>query len=180
MRRHCRRCRAGAPRGSRHNSACQPRRVFALARGTTRVALDRMRCPGPLAPAPWPVAAPRLAPAVAPGLTLLLQGLDLHLDIARGGSRALASSPRAPRRFDALLCQRRRGVARTSIPRVFLLQVQGGGLALWPHEKPGPRDDVPLKSWRSSSPNAMRCWSWRHAYLPPGWAHEGKRSVAIA
>jgi 50S ribosomal protein L16 3-hydroxylase len=72
--------RAGAVRPGRRSEDVESRLV---------------RAPGRrLARAPRPAAAARAAAAVAPGWTLLVQGLDLHVPAARAMLAPSASCPR--------------------------------------------------------------------------------------
>jgi 50S ribosomal protein L16 3-hydroxylase len=124
-----------------------------------------------------PFARRALPPAARPGWTLLLQGLDLHVQAAHQLLARFRFVPDA--RLDDLMLSWASdggGVGpHIDSYDVFLLQVQGRrrwriGRA---HDA-AVRDDVPLKMLRGFESEAE--WLLEPGdmlYLPPGWAHDG-------
>jgi 50S ribosomal protein L16 3-hydroxylase len=120
----------------------------------------------------------RSLPALAqPGWTLLVQGLDLHVDAAHELLSRFRFVP-AARLDDLMLSYASDGGGvgpHIDSYDVFLLQVQGRRRwRIGRVRHPTLRDDVPLKMLASFAieqeavldPGDM-------LYLPPGWAHEG-------
>jgi 50S ribosomal protein L16 3-hydroxylase len=120
----------------------------------------------------------RALPALSrPAWTLLVQGLDLHLDAAHEWLARFRFIPGA--RLDDLMLSYASdggGVGpHIDSYDVFLLQVQGRRRWRYGRTKdPALRDDVPLKMLAHFEPE---CDAVLEAgdmlYLPPGWAHEG-------
>lgn len=134
-------------------------------------------------PAGWrlrhgPFGRRQLPPRRRPGWTLLVQGLDRHLDAARGLLDRFDFLPAA--RLDDLMvswASEGGGVGpHVDSYDVFLLQLEGH--RRWQIAPPGQADLVPglpLKILQRFEPVS----SWRLGpgdmlYLPPGWAHEGR------
>ena len=124
-----------------------------------------------------PFARRALPPASRPGWTLLLQGLDLHVQAAHELLARFRFVPDA--RLDDLMLSWASdgggvGPHRDSYD-VFLLQVQGRRRwRIGRAREPALRDDVPLKMLRGFEPEAD--WLLEPGdmlYLPPGWAHDG-------
>ena len=120
----------------------------------------------------------RALPALAqPGWTLLVQGVDLHLDAAHELLARFAFIP-AARLDDLMLSYASEGGGvgpHVDSYDVFLLQVQGrrrwriGRL-----RDARLRDEVPLKMLAHFAPEQE--WLLEPGdmlYLPPGWAHDG-------
>lgn len=120
----------------------------------------------------------RALPALAlPGWTLLVQGLDLHVDAAHELLALFAFIP-AARLDDLMLSYASDGGGvgpHVDSYDVFLLQVQGR--RRWRIARPRDerlREDVPLKMLADFA--AEQEWLLEPGdmlYLPPGWAHEG-------
>ncbi len=124
-----------------------------------------------------PVPRRSLPPLSRPGWTLLVQGLDLHVEAAQALLARFRFVPDA--RLDDLMvsyASDRGGVGpHTDAYDVFLLQVTGrrrwriGRCA-----RPQWRDDVPLKMLKSF--DVEHDWVLEPGdmlYLPPLWAHDG-------
>lgn len=124
-----------------------------------------------------PLPRRALPPLARPGWTLLVQGLDLHLDAAHALLSRFRFVPDA--RLDDLMVSYASdggGVGpHMDSYDVFLLQVSGrrrwriGRCA-----RPRLREDVPLKMLAGFVPE--QAWTLAPGdmlYLPPGWAHEG-------
>ncbi len=126
-----------------------------------------------------PLPRRALPPLAQPGWTLLVQGLDLHVDAAHDLLSRFRFVP-AARLDDLMLSYASDGGGvgpHIDSYDVFLLQVQGrrrwrigrapsGALSL--------RDDVPLKMLARFEP--AQEWLLEPGdmlYLPPGWAHDG-------
>jgi len=112
-----------------------------------------------------------------PGWTLLVQGLDLHVDAAHELMARFRFVP-AARLDDVMLsyASDRGGVGpHTDSYDVFLLQVQGR--RRWRFGRAGTaalRDDVPLKmlvGFTAEQDCVLEPGDM--LYLPPGWAHDG-------
>ena len=124
-----------------------------------------------------PVPRRSLPPLSRPGWTLLVQGLDLHLDAAHELLARFRFVPEA--RLDDLMLSYASdggGVGpHTDSYDVFLLQVQGRRRwRIAPARHPVWRDDVPLKMLARFT--AEQDWLLEPGdmlYLPPGWAHDG-------
>ena len=124
-----------------------------------------------------PVPRRALPPLAQPGWTLLVQGLDLHVDAAHELLSQFRFVPAA--RLDDLMlsyASAEGGVGpHTDSYDVFLLQVQGQ--RRWRVGSAGParlRDDVPLKMLADFTPeHDWLLGPGDMLYLPPGWAHEG-------
>jgi 50S ribosomal protein L16 3-hydroxylase len=124
-----------------------------------------------------PFARRALPSPARAGWTLLVQGLDLHVEAAHELLARFRFVPDA--RLDDLMLSWASdggGVGpHVDSYDVFLLQVQG--VRRWRIGRVRDatlRDDVPLAMLRGFAPEA----EWRLAagdllYLPPGWAHEG-------
>lgn len=124
-----------------------------------------------------PVPRRALPPLARPGWSLLVQGLDLHVDAAQSLLSRFRFVPDA--RLDDLMVSYASdagGVGpHTDAYDVFLLQVSGrrrwriGRCA-----RPQWRDDVPLKMLQAF--NVEHDWVLEPGdmlYLPPHWAHDG-------
>ena len=125
-----------------------------------------------------PLSRRALPPLAQPGWTLLVQGLDLHVDAAHELMSRFRFVP-AARLDDLMLSYASDGGGvgpHIDSYDVFLLQVQGrrrwrfaraaGDAAL--------RDDVPLKMLANFSPQHDAVLDpGDMLYLPPGWAHDG-------
>ena len=126
---------------------------------------------------PGPLPRRALPPLSRPCWTLLLQGLDLHLDAAHEMLRRFRFVPDA--RLDDLMLSYASdggGVGpHIDSYDVFLLQVAGRRRwRIGRCERPEWRDDVPLKMLRRF--DVEQDWVLERGdmlYLPPGWAHEG-------
>lgn len=118
-----------------------------------------------------------LPPLAQPGWTLLVQGLDLHLDDARALLDPFRFLPEA--RFDDLMVSWASdggGVGpHVDAYDVFLLQV--AGRRRWRVAKPADNafvEGLPLRILQHFEP----CFDWvlepgDMLYLPPRWAHDG-------
>jgi 50S ribosomal protein L16 3-hydroxylase len=124
-----------------------------------------------------PLPRRALPPLARPGWTLLVQGLDLHVDAAQALLSHFRFVP-AARLDDLMLSYASEGGGvgpHVDSYDVFLLQVRGRrqwGVARTKHHI--LRDDVPLKMLAHFEPE--REWLLEPGdmlYLPPGWAHEG-------
>ncbi len=124
-----------------------------------------------------PLPRRALPPIARPGWTLLVQGLDLHVEAAHALLARFDFIPQA--RLDDLMlsyASDRGGVGpHTDSYDVFLIQVSGrrrwryGRLA-----QPQWRDDVPLKMLATMTVEHDAVLEPGDLlYLPPGWAHEG-------
>ncbi|MDH4061668.1 MAG: cupin domain-containing protein [Aquincola sp.] len=124
-----------------------------------------------------PLARRALPALTRPGWTLLVQGLDLHLDSAHELLSRFRFVPDA--RLDDLMvsyASDRGGVGpHVDSYDVFLLQV--AGRRRWRIDRGGDRalrDDVPLKMLaRFESKLEWVLEPGDMLYLPPGWAHDG-------
>lgn len=124
-----------------------------------------------------PVARRSLPPLARAGWTLLVQGLDLHVDAAHDLLSRFRFVPDA-RLDDVMLSYASEGGGvgpHTDSYDVFLLQVQGRRRwRIAPARRPVWRDDVPLKMLAHFEPE--QDWLLEPGdmlYLPPGWAHDG-------
>ncbi len=124
-----------------------------------------------------PVPRRALPPLSQRGWTLLVQGLDLHVDAAHDLLSRFRFVP-AARLDDLMLSYASDGGGvgpHVDSYDVFLLQVQGRRrwqVARRPQLK--VRDDVPLKMLARFTPEQE--WLLEPGdmlYLPPGWAHDG-------
>ena len=124
-----------------------------------------------------PMPRRALPPLAQPGWTLLVQGLDLHVDAAHELLSQFRFVP-AARLDDLMLSYASDGGGvgpHTDSYDVFLLQVHGQ--RRWRVGRAGTarlRDDVPLKMLTGFEPE--RDWLLGPGdmlYLPPGWAHDG-------
>lgn len=126
---------------------------------------------------PGPIPRRALPPLARPGWTLLVQGVDLHVDAAHrllGRFRFVADA----RLDDVMLSYASDGGGvgpHIDSYDVFLLQIEGrrrwrvGRVA-----RPRLRDDVPLKMLAGFA--ARQEWLLEPGdllYLPPGWGHDG-------
>jgi 50S ribosomal protein L16 3-hydroxylase len=124
-----------------------------------------------------PIARRRLPPLSSAGWTLLVQGVDLHVDAARRLLDRFAFLPAA--RLDDLMISYASdggGVgAHLDSYDVFLLQVRGRRRWRWGRvARPRWRDDVPLKLLAHFDPTHDEVLGPGDLlYLPPGWGHEG-------
>jgi 50S ribosomal protein L16 3-hydroxylase len=124
-----------------------------------------------------PLPRRALPPLRQPGWTLLVQGLDLHVDAAHALLSKFRFLPEA--RLDDLMVSYASdggGVGpHIDSYDVFLLQVQGQRRwRIGPCANPRWRNDVPLKML--SGFKASDEWVLAPGdmlYLPPGWAHDG-------
>lgn len=124
-----------------------------------------------------PLPRRALPPLAQAGWSLLVQGLDLHVDAAHALLRPFRFVPEA--RLDDLMvsyASEGGGVGpHIDSYDVFLLQVQGQRRwRIGPCRQPQWRTDVPLKMLAGFE----RTDEWVLApgdmlYLPPGWAHDG-------
>jgi 50S ribosomal protein L16 3-hydroxylase len=126
---------------------------------------------------PGPLPRRALPPLAQPGWSLLVQGLDLHVDAAHALLRPFRFLPEA--RLDDLMVSYASdggGVGpHVDSYDVFLLQVHGQRRwRIGPGRRPQWRSDVPLKmlagfevtdEWVLAAGDML--------YLPPGWAHDG-------
>lgn len=124
-----------------------------------------------------PVPRRSLPPLSRAGWTLLVQGLDLHVDAAHELLSRFRFVPDA-RLDDLMLSYASAGGGvgpHTDSYDVFLLQVQGRRRwRIAPAPQPVWRDDVPLKMLANFAP--AQGWLLEPGdmlYLPPGWAHDG-------
>jgi 50S ribosomal protein L16 3-hydroxylase len=124
-----------------------------------------------------PIARRRLPPLSSAGWTLLVQGVDLHVDAARRLLDRFAFLPAA--RLDDLMISYASddgGVgAHLDSYDVFLLQVRGRRRWRWGRvARPRWRDDVPLKLLAHFDPTHDEVLGPGDLlYLPPGWGHDG-------
>jgi 50S ribosomal protein L16 3-hydroxylase len=124
-----------------------------------------------------PIARRRLPALSQPGWTLLVQGVDLHVDAARRLLDRFAFLPAA--RLDDLMISYASdggGVgAHLDSYDVFLLQVYGQRRWRWGRvARPRWRDDVPLKLLAHFDPTHEELLGPGDLlYLPPGWGHDG-------
>jgi 50S ribosomal protein L16 3-hydroxylase len=126
---------------------------------------------------PGPLPRRALPPLSQPNWTLLVQGLDLHLDAAHALLSRFRFVPDA--RLDDLMVSYASdgGSVGAHIDSydVFLLQVSGR--RRWRYGRcvrPVWRDDVPLKMLsRFEASESHLLEPGDMLYLPPGWAHEG-------
>jgi 50S ribosomal protein L16 3-hydroxylase len=124
-----------------------------------------------------PVPRRAVPPFRQPGWTLLVQGLDLHVDAAHALLSRFRFLPEA-RLDDLMLSYASEGGGvgpHIDDYDVFLLQVQGRRRwRVGRCPRPQWRDDVPLKMLATFDP--QHDWvldAGDMLYLPPGWAHEG-------
>ena len=124
-----------------------------------------------------PVARRSLPPLAQAGWTLLVQGLDLHVDAAHELLSRFRFVPDA-RLDDVMLSYASDGGGvgpHTDSYDVFLLQIQGRRRwRIAPARQLVWRDDVPLKMLAHFVP--AQDWLLEPGdmlYLPPGWAHDG-------
>jgi len=124
-----------------------------------------------------PLPRRALPPVSRPGWTILLQGLDLHLDAARALLERFRFIPDA--RLDDLMLSYASdggGVGpHVDSYDVFLVQVHGRRRWRISHQRDlSLQPDVPLKLLRRFEPEDD--WvldAGDLLYLPPGWAHDG-------
>lgn len=124
-----------------------------------------------------PLSRRALPPLSRPGWTLLVQGLDLHVDAAHALLSRFRFVPDA--RLDDLMVSYASdggGVGpHVDSYDVFLLQVSGRRRwRVGRCTRPVLRDDVPLKMLARFEPE--QDWILEPGdmlYLPPGWAHDG-------
>ncbi len=124
-----------------------------------------------------PMPRRALPPLAQPGWTLLVQGLDLHVDAAHELLSQYRFVP-AARLDDLMLSYASAGGGvgpHTDSYDVFLLQVRGR--RRWRVGRAGQarlRDDVPLKMLAGFEPaHDWLLGPGDMLYLPPGWAHDG-------
>jgi 50S ribosomal protein L16 3-hydroxylase len=124
-----------------------------------------------------PLSRRSLPPLSRPNWTLLVQGLDLHLDTAHQILRAFDFIPQA-RLDDLMLSYASDGGSvgpHVDAYDVFLLQVQG--TRRWRIAEPGDVRFLPGLPLRVLATfNSQQEWVLEPGdllYLPPGWAHEG-------
>jgi len=124
-----------------------------------------------------PLPRRALPPLSAPGWTLLVQGLDLHVEAAHAMLRPFRFVPDA--RLDDLMLSYASdggGVGpHTDAYDVFLIQVAGRRRWRWGRTpRPVWRDDVPLKMLARFEPEHDAVLGPGDLlYLPPGWGHDG-------
>jgi 50S ribosomal protein L16 3-hydroxylase len=127
-----------------------------------------------------PLPRRALPPLAHPGWTLLVQGLDLHVDAAHALMSHFRFIP-AARLDDVMLSYASDGGGvgpHIDSYDVFLLQVQGRRrwrVGYGPARGPlGLRDDVPLRMLAHFEPaHEWLLESGDMLYLPPDWAHDG-------
>jgi 50S ribosomal protein L16 3-hydroxylase len=126
---------------------------------------------------PGPLSRRALPPLSAPHWTLLVQGLDLHVDAAQALLSRFRFVPEA-RLDDLMLSYASAGGGvgpHLDSYDVFLLQVSGR--RRWRYgrcTRPLWRSDVPLKMLSRFEPTESQVLEpGDMLYLPPGWAHEG-------
>lgn len=124
-----------------------------------------------------PLPRRALPPLARPGWTLLVQGLDLHVDAAHALLSRFRFVP-AARLDDLMLSYASDGGGvgpHTDAYDVFLLQVQG--LRRWRIgrvQRPRWREGVPLKLLASFEAEQEYVLAPGDLlYLPPGWGHDG-------
>ena len=124
-----------------------------------------------------PLPRRTLPPLALPGWTLLVQGLDLHVDAAHALLARFRFLPAA--RMDDLMLSYASDAGGVG-PHidsydVFLLQVQGRRRwRIGRIKGPKLRDDVPLKMLAHfESEQEWLLEAGDMLYLPPGWAHDG-------
>jgi 50S ribosomal protein L16 3-hydroxylase len=124
-----------------------------------------------------PLPRRALPPLAQAGWTLLVQGLDLHLDAAHALLASFRFVP-AVRLDDLMVSYASAGGGvgpHIDSYDVFLLQLQGR--RRWRIGRVGQpqlRDDVPLKMLKHFTPeHEWRLEPGDMLYLPPGWAHDG-------
>jgi 50S ribosomal protein L16 3-hydroxylase len=124
-----------------------------------------------------PLPRRALPAATRPGWTLLVQGLDLHVEAAHAMLWPFDFVP-AARLDDLMLSYASEGGGvgpHTDSYDVFLIQV--AGRRRWRYgriERPVWRDDVPLKMLAGFTPEEDHVLEPGDLlYLPPGWAHDG-------
>lgn len=152
--------------------------MFALAaRDDVESRLIRRDAEGAWHLRPGPLPRRALPALDRPGWTLLVQGVDLHLDAAHELLAHFGFIP-AARLDDVMLSYASDGGGvgpHVDSYDVFLLQLRGR--RRWRIGRPGAvhlRDDVPLKMLADFT--AEQEWLLEPGdmlYLPPGWAHEG-------
>ncbi len=126
---------------------------------------------------PGPLPRRALPPLARPGWTLLVQGLELHVEAAQTLLSRFRFLP-AVRLDDLMLSYASDGGGvgpHIDSYDVFLLQVQGRRRwRVGRNTQPALRDDVPLKMLAHF--DAEHDWLLEPGdmlYLPPGWAHDG-------
>ncbi len=126
---------------------------------------------------PGPLPRRALPPLSKPNWTLLVQGLDLHVDAAHALLSRFCFVP-AARLDDLMLSYAGDGGGvgpHIDSYDVFLLQISGR--RRWRYgrcARPLLRNDVPLKMLRRFEPTESHLLDpGDMLYLPPGWAHEG-------
>jgi 50S ribosomal protein L16 3-hydroxylase len=126
---------------------------------------------------PGPLPRRTLPPLLQANWTLLVQGLDLHVDVAHALLSRFRFVPDA-RLDDVMVSYASDGGSvgpHIDSYDVFLLQISG--CRQWRYgrcKQPLWRDDVPLKMLSRFEPNeSHRLERGDMLYLPPGWAHEG-------
>ena len=124
-----------------------------------------------------PLPRRALPPLGRPGWTLLVQGLELHVDAAQTLLSRFQFLP-AVRLDDLMLSYASDGGGvgpHIDSYDVFLLQVQGSRRwRVGRNRRPALRDDVPLKMLaRFDAEHDWVLEAGDMLYLPPGWAHEG-------
>jgi 50S ribosomal protein L16 3-hydroxylase len=126
---------------------------------------------------PGPLPRRALPPLAQTGWSLLVQGLDLHVDAAHALLAQFRFLPEA--RLDDLMVSfaTEGGGVGPHIDSydVFLVQVQGRRRwRIGPCRQPQWRSDVPLKilvDFKASDEWVLEAGDM--LYLPPGWAHDG-------
>jgi 50S ribosomal protein L16 3-hydroxylase len=124
-----------------------------------------------------PLPRRALPPLSTPRWTLLVQGVDLHVEAAHALLQPFRFVPDA--RLDDLMLSYASdggGVGpHTDAYDVFLLQVAGRRRWRWGRApRPAWRDDVPLKMLARFAPEHEAVLAPGDLlYLPPGWGHDG-------
>jgi 50S ribosomal protein L16 3-hydroxylase len=124
-----------------------------------------------------PLPRRALPPVAQPGWTLLVQGLDLHVDAARALVDRFRFVPEA--RLDDLMisyASDRGGVGpHVDSYDVFLIQVHGRRRWQYGHQRDlALLPDLPLKILEHFEPSDETVLeAGDMLYLPPGWAHDG-------
>lgn len=124
-----------------------------------------------------PLLRRSLPPLSKPNWTLLVQGLDLHVEAAHALLSSFRFVPDA-RLDDVMVSYASDGGGvgpHIDSYDVFLLQLSGQRRWRWGRcTRPALRADVPLKMLARFEPSASQTLEpGDMLYLPPGWAHEG-------
>lgn len=151
--------------------------LFALAHGDEVESRLLVRSGGDWRLRHGPIPRRALPPLSRPGWTLLVQGVDLHVDAARALLDRFRFVPDA--RLDDLMISYASdgGGVGPHVDSYDVFLLQAGGRRRWqiarrydPHLRPGLplailRDFEPEQEWVLEAGDML--------YLPPGWAHDG-------